>query len=195
MILMRTALAIKGEEIHACCWPGYWTFNPQTKVRDMSGKIGPLHTCDQDCCVREYAFETQTFVISSGLYLPASEVPDTFPFKQTTNFNWAMGGSCIAGPFGTYLAEPVFNKETIVYAELDMDDRIIAKNVFDCMGHYSRWDLVSLNIREEGWEPVQKAAGEKGPNRISSEKLERVAKKFKLGTDKLEAILKELETL
>jgi len=195
MILMRAALAIKGEEIHACCWPGYWTFNPQTKVRDMSGKIGPLHTCDQDCCVREYAFETQTFVVSSGLYLPASEVPDTFPFKQTTNFNWAMGGSCIAGPFGTYLAEPVFNKETIVYAELDMDDRIIAKNVFDCMGHYSRWDLVSLNIREEGWEPVQKAAGEKGPNRISSEKLERVAKKFKLGTDKLEAILKELETL
>lgn len=195
MILMRAALAVKGEEIHACCWPGYWTFNKETKVRDMSGKVGPLHTCDQDCCVREYAFETQTFVVSSCLYLPASEVPDSFPFKQSSNFKWAMGGSCIAGPFGTYLAEPVFNQETIVYAELDMDDRIVAKNVFDCMGHYTRWDLVSLNIREEGWEPVRELEGRAIQTRIRPEILEKVAKKFKLSPEKLKAILREFEGL
>ena len=160
----------------------------------MSGKVGPLHTCDQDSCVREYAFETQTFVISSCLYLPASQVPDSFPFKKTSNFNMAMGGSCIASPFGTYLTEPVFHKETTVYAEMDMDDRIVAKNVFDCMGHYTRWDLVSLNIREEGWEPLQKP-GERTAPRISAEKLEAVAKKFNLTADKLEAILKGLEII
>ena len=104
-----------------------------------------------------------------------------------------MGGSCIAGPFGTYLAEPVFNKETIVYAELDMDDRLIAKNVFDCMGHYTRWDIVSLNLREQGWEPIQNASTDTGQPRIDSEKLEKVAKKFKLSRDKLEALLKELD--
>jgi len=195
MILLRAAMAAKGEEIHACCWPGYWTFDKEARVRDMSGKIGPWHTCDQDCCVREYAFETQTFVISSCLYLPASQVPDSFPFKKTSNFNWAMGGSCIAGPFGTYLVEPVLNKETIIYAELDMDDRIIAKNVFDCMGHYTRWDLVSLNIREEGWEPVRKMEKSSDYPQVSLEKIERVARKFKLSTEKLERILKELEII
>lgn len=195
MIFLRAAMAVKGEEIHACCWPGFWTFNHESRVRDLSGKIGPLHTCDIDCCIREYAFETQTFVVSSGLYLPPREVPDSFPFKQTSNFNWAVGGSCIVGPFGTYLVEPVFNKETILYAELDMNDRMVAKNVFDCMGHYARWDLMSLNIREEGWEPVRGFEGKPAGIRIRPEVLERVAEKFRLGPDKLEAILRELEVI
>ncbi len=67
---------------------------------------------------------------------------------------------------------------------------IIAKNVFDCMGHYTRWDLVSLNLREEGWEPVQNASGETGKRVRKTGKMPefppenwiRVAKKFKLGT-------------
>jgi len=134
-------------------------------------------------------------VVSSGLYLPAREVPDSFPFKQTSNFNWAVGGSCIVGPFGTYLVEPVFNKETILYAELDMDDRMVAKNVFDCMGHYARWDLVSLNIREEGWEPVQEIERKPLGTRIQPEVVERVAEKFRLSPDKVEAILRELESI
>jgi nitrilase len=192
MTLMRAALAMLGEEIHACCWPGYWTFNNETQVRDYSGRIGPLHTCDQDCCVREYAFETQAFVVSSGLYLPPDQVPDSFPFKQTSNFKWATGGSCIVGPFGTYLAEPVFNKEIIVYAELNMDDRIIAKNIFDCMGHYTRWDLVSLNIRKEGWEPKKLMEEEPATVKIRPEVLEEVAEKYKLKVDKLESIIRDL---
>lgn len=195
MTLLKGALAALGEEIHACCWPGYATFSREIRVQDMSGRIGPLHDCNQDCCVREYAFETQTFVVSSGLYLPATEVPDHFPFKQTSNFNWAIGGSCIVSPFGTYLVEPVFNKETIIYAELDMDDRIIAKNVFDCMGHYARWDLVSLDIRKEGWDPFQPMEEKLAGVQINLEVLEKVATKYKIGIDKLRKIIKDLGVL
>ncbi|MGQ9695869.1 MAG: hypothetical protein ACUVWV_14125, partial [Thermodesulfobacteriota bacterium] len=79
--------------------------------------------------------------------------------------------------------------------ELDMDDRIIAKNVFDCMGHYTRWDLVSLNIREEGWEPVRKIESSSEYPKISLEKIEQVARKFKLSQQKLERILEELEII
>jgi amidase/nitrilase len=193
MTILKAVMASKGEEIHACCWPGYWAYDREHHVRDLSGKIGPLHTCDQDCCVREYAFETQTFVVSSGLYLPPDQVPDDFPFKKTSNFNWATGGSCIAGPFGTYLAEPVFNEETIVYAELDMDDRVIAKYVFDCMGHYNRWDLASLNVRQEGWEPIKLIDERPTPVGIPFETLEKVGKKYNLNAEKLESILKDLE--
>jgi hypothetical protein len=63
------------------------------------------------------------------------------------------------------------------------------------MGHYTRWDLVSLNLREEGWEPIQTLNRRSIPTGISSEKIEKVAQKFKLSPDKLEAILKELEGL
>jgi len=188
MTLLKAVMASMGEEIHACCWPGYWTFDNENRVRDLSGRIGPLHTSDQDCCVREYAFETQTFVVSSGLYLPLDEVPDSFPFKETSNFNFGIGGSCIAGPFGTYLVEPVFNKETIIYADLDMDDRVIAKLVFDSMGHYHRWDLVSLNLRKEGWEPVKISE----EVHLRPDVLETVAKKYSLSTDQLQMILEDL---
>lgn len=30
------------------------------------------------------------------------------------------GGSCIIDPYGHYLTEPVWDKETVIYAELDM---------------------------------------------------------------------------
>ena len=34
------------------------------------------------------------------------------------------GGSCVVGPLGTFLAEPVWDKEEIVYANLKKDDLI-----------------------------------------------------------------------
>ena len=80
-------------------------------------------------------------------------MPDDFPYKKTTNWKWAMGGSAIATPFGTYAAEPLFGKEGLVIADLDLADRIVAKNVFDCMGHYTRWDVTQLRLKREGVGP------------------------------------------
>ncbi len=145
MTMLKAVLASLGEEVHAASWPGYWSHRgPGNAVRDMRGKIGPLHHSDQDAAVREYAFETQSFVVSASMYLPEEQVPDDFPWKESTNWAWACGGSAIANPFGAYAARPMFGKEGLVIADLDLADRIVAKNVFDCMGHYSRWDVVQL---------------------------------------------------
>ena len=103
-----------------------------------------------------------------------------------------MGGSAIANPFGAYVKEPVFHKEELVVAELDPKDRIVAKNVFDCMGHYSRWDVVSLRVRDEDFTPTGPALP---PRRIKLEHLESVAAKHDLAPEKVETILRELELL
>lgn len=190
--LLKAALAVKGEEIHAMAWPGWWSYGGERKsVRDMTGRTGPLHTCDQDSAIREYAFETQTFVVSANLYLPESSVPDDFPFKRTANFKWAIGGSAIVNPFGMCLVEPVFNCETIVYAELDMSDRIVAKN------RATAWDItrervVSLNINEEAPSPTP---ARRDFARPPAEHIERLARKYGLSADALEALIEELSAI
>ena len=138
------------------------------------------------------AFETQSFVVSASMYMTEDDVPDDFPYKKSAAWKWAMGGSAIANPFGAYIKEPVFHKEELVVAELDPKDRIVAKNVFDCMGHYSRWDVVSLRVRDEDFTPTGAALP---PRRIKMEHLESVAAKHHLPPEKVESILRELESL
>jgi amidase/nitrilase len=192
MTLLKAAMASKGEEVHAACWPGWWSYGGKgNAVRDMTGTVRPLYLSDQDSAVREYAFETQTFVVSASMYLPEESVPDDFPYKKTASWKWAMGGSSIANPFGAYVHEPVFHKEELVVAELDPKDRIVAKNVFDCMGHYSRWDVVSMRLREDDFGPT----GAVKKRRIKMEQVEAVAEKHCVSAEKVESILRELQDL
>ena len=43
-------------------------------------------------------------------------------------------------------------------ADLDLADRIVAKNVFDCMGHYARWDVAQLRLKRQAVGPEPAAA-------------------------------------
>ena len=47
---------------------------------------------------------------------------------------------------GEVLAAPVFNKETIVSAGIDMDEIKRAKFDLDVSGHYSRPDVFKLSL-------------------------------------------------
>ena len=192
----KAALAVQGEEIHAACWPGWYRYvGDDLSIRDMSGTPGPAQLCDQDSAVREYAFSTQSFVISSSLILPGEHIPDDFFFKNTMNARWAIGGSCIVNPWGMYLVEPTLNREAILHAEIDMGERIIAKNIIDTMGHYARWDLITLNVRESPWTPLGKH--ERGllhmADHIDEDTLSMIARKCDISMDKLTSVLEELK--
>lgn len=57
------------------------------------------------------------------------------------------GSSAVFGPDGRRLTEPVDSTtETIIYADLDMDQIIATKMFADATGHYSRPDLMTLNV-------------------------------------------------
>ena len=101
--------------------------------------------------VRQHAIENQVFVISSNWYLGESDIPSEL--KDVMKYNLAKGGSLVVNPAGIIIEGPVFNEETIVHAEIDLDARELAKAYFDGIGHYSRPDLLSLRIRDEAWTP------------------------------------------
>ena len=59
------------------------------------------------------------------------------------------GGSCIVDPYGHYLTEPVWDKEAVIYAELDMSKVAASRMEFDVCGHYARPDVLKLVIEDK----------------------------------------------
>ena len=56
------------------------------------------------------------------------------------------GGSAILGPDGSYLAGPLYDEEGILYAELDPELLLQARQRFDAAGHYHRPDVLRLTV-------------------------------------------------
>jgi nitrilase len=65
------------------------------------------------------------------------------------------GGSAIVGPLGNYIKEPVYGKEDILIADLDLRDIAYSQFDFDVVGHYSRPDVFQLLVNEEKKDSVK----------------------------------------
>ena len=89
-------------------------------------------------------------------------------------------------------SEPNFEKDAILYAECHANQIKAVKAVFDSLGHYSRWDIAQLSLREGPWEPEVMAGGPhtQDPDLPASE-LKRISEKYEISVEKLESILSE----
>ena len=58
------------------------------------------------------------------------------------------GGSCFIDPFGHEASETVWDREAIIYADLDMQQAIASRMEFDGVGHYARPDVLELRVHE-----------------------------------------------
>jgi nitrilase len=83
--------------------------------------------------MRHIALEGRCFVLSACQY--SSE-----PLIR--------GGSCIVAPLGHVLAGPNVDEETILTADLDLDEITRGKYDLDVVGHYARPDIFELRVNE-----------------------------------------------
>ena len=67
----------------------------------------------------------------------------------------SRGGSAIIGPLGEYLAGPMWDREGILTADLDLGLTIEGKYDFDVTGHYARNDVFRLVVNRAPASPVQ----------------------------------------
>ncbi len=58
----------------------------------------------------------------------------------------ADGGSCIAGPDGSWIIEPIVGKESFASATIDLKEVRKERQNFDPSGHYSRPDVMQLQV-------------------------------------------------
>ncbi|MCP9485460.1 MAG: carbon-nitrogen hydrolase family protein [Gaiellaceae bacterium MAG52_C11] len=127
MPLARQALHVAGEQIHVALWP---------TVKES-----------HQLASRHYAFEGRCFVLAAGTLMRARDLPAEFSLEEDPERWLLRGGSAIAGPDGTWIAEPVFDEETIVVAELELDAIDRGRLTLDVTGHYSRPDVFEFGVR------------------------------------------------
>lgn len=133
--LYKYALIAQGEQVHVSNYPAY--YQPQqvdltlwnrirTGAHSMEGKLFNLcSTC---------TLNPETIDMLCG--------EDTQKRKLMENY---QAYSCITDPLGGTMVETL-NEEKIIYADIDISEMITAKQYHDIIGHYTRMDVVSLNL-------------------------------------------------
>ncbi len=129
MPLARFSLYAQGEQLHVSAWPG-----APHLTRDIT---------------RFIAQEGRVYTLASGAVLREEHVPDEFPLRQevlAVRDRFLSGGSMVVAPSGEVIAEAAKHEETILFADLDLEQVLEARQNFDPAGHYNRPDLFRLDV-------------------------------------------------
>jgi len=133
MPLPRAALYAQGEDLHIAVWPG--------SVRNT-----------QDI-TRFIALESRSFVVSVSSLMRKSDFPQDTPHLDAILEHapepLANGGSCVAGPDGKWIVEPVADEEKLIVATIDHARVREERQNFDPSGHYSRPDVTQLKVNRQ----------------------------------------------
>lgn len=138
MPLARAALYGMGEDLHVSLWPG-----------------GAHNTRDN---TRFVALESRSYVLSvSGLMRPSDfpkDTPHLSAILENSKGFLANGGSCIAGPDGQWVVEPLTGEEKLIVAEINHRRVREERQNFDPSGHYSRPDVLQLRVNRQRQSPI-----------------------------------------
>ncbi|NLY09283.1 MAG: carbon-nitrogen hydrolase family protein [Tissierellia bacterium] len=137
------------------CWESYM---PLARValydKGVTLYISP-NTNDNEqwqATIRHIAIEGHCYFINSDMYFTKDMYPKhlkTYEEIEKLPEVVCRGGSCIVDPYGNYVTEPVWDKEEIIYADLDMDKVPMSRMEFDACGHYARPDILLFDYIDE----------------------------------------------
>ncbi|KAI0200773.1 carbon-nitrogen hydrolase [Astrocystis sublimbata] len=109
--------------------------------------------------MQHIAKEGRCFVVTVNSYTRVSDFPADYPpftpehhDRRPDGEQWTAddvvnhGGSFVAGPLGERITEPLWDEESIVYADLPMSEITESRLDFDAVGSYSRPDIFTLTV-------------------------------------------------
>jgi predicted amidohydrolase len=129
---------VQGLQVHCSAWPGH---SPST-----------LRTI-QDVQTRALCTSGGVFAVLASTYIPSKDLPEVFHRSESPRDQF-IGGSGIIDPYGNYISGPVYDQETIVYGDIDLSQIMVKKHSVNLTGIYSRWDILSLAVRQQEYTPL-----------------------------------------
>ena len=143
--LARFALLAEGELIHLANFVAF----PFVDSYDMPAAIRTR--------IGAHSFEGKVFSIVSCSAM-SQEIIDAVADSEDERKRM-MGSpnaySAIFNPQGELISEPLVDVEGITYADIDLEECIAPKQYHDILGHYNRFDILSLQIDRTERSPVR----------------------------------------
>ena len=137
------------------CWESYM---PLARValyqKGVTLYISPNTNDNEEwqATIRHIAIEGHCYFINFDMFFTRDMYPkDLMGYDEVKKLPELVcrGGSCVVDPYGHYETEPLWDREGIIYAELDMDKVPASRMEFDACGHYARPDVLQLTINEK----------------------------------------------
>jgi nitrilase len=136
------------------CWENYMPA-ARMAIYSQGVEIYLAPTADQrdtwQATLQHIACEGRCFVLGCNQFVKKNMYPtDLETLNELDNQPDIIcrGGSAIVSPFGEVIEGPLYDKEAILYADLDPSEIIKGKVDFDVMGHYARPDIFQLTIND-----------------------------------------------
>ena len=101
--------------------------------------------------VQHIALEGKCYFINCDMFFTRADYPqDLHCPEELAKLPEIVcrGGSCIVDPYGHYVVEPVWDREEILYADLEMEKTAMSRMELDVCGHYARPDVLRLSVQE-----------------------------------------------
>lgn len=102
--------------------------------------------------IRHIAIEGHCYFVNADLFFTKKDYPQTEGGEEEIARLPELvcrGGSCVIDPFGHEASETIWDKEGVIYAELDMQKVPASRMEFDACGHYARPDVLSLSVLDK----------------------------------------------
>ncbi len=136
------------------CWESYMPLaRTALYEKGVSIYISPNTNDNEEWqnTIRHIAIEGHCFFVNADLYFGRDMYPKTFGSDaEIARLGDVVcrGGSCVIDPYGHPCSSTVWDKEEIIYAELDMQKVPASRMEFDVCGHYSRPDVLKFEFED-----------------------------------------------
>jgi nitrilase len=138
----------------AICWENYMPLY-RSAMYAKQPAIWCAPTVDDrniwQASMRHIAYEARCFVVSACQFSANAKVvlDEQITLRdRPLDTPLIRGGSCIVSPFGEVSVGPIYDREELLCAEIDLDDLVRARFDLDITGHYARPDLFELIVTE-----------------------------------------------